>query len=157
MIFIFLNITAFLLLLCVISILVYIIRSDNLAIVEAEGFSMHPNISNGDVLIGSALPVDLTFLEPGEVYVFAQDIEGDDGSKETLFLIKRLAFQNDSGCFFVGDNAEDSIDSRSFGFVPVENVHYKIINLNGGEGLWRTILLRCVLGVAVAFKLYQRL
>ena len=151
-----LSILSLIILCTIIAILVYTIRRNDLYFVEAVGFSMHPTIKNGEVILGEALAEDDVLVD-GVIYAFNMDIEQEDGSISNMTLIKRLGHQDGGRCFFVGDNYSDSIDSRDFGYVEAENVFVKIIDLNGGENLWITMLLRCVLGVAVAFKLYQRL
>ncbi len=57
-------------------------------------------------------------LKPGDVVIFLQD------GKEK---IKRISEMKDNEVYVLGDHPETSIDSRQFGWLPIESVKAKII------------------------------
>lgn len=105
-----------------------------------DGPSMHPTFSEGQVVLvfrlayGLRLPQGLGgYLlrwadpRPGEVVVAENPQSGDP-------VVKRVAWTrpgppSDGGLelWILGDNAGDSLDSRSYGTVPVEKVAGRVL------------------------------
>lgn len=88
-------------------------------LVKVMGDSMYPTYHDGQFLKSVRLrPHDN--LKEGDVYVY-KTLKDD-------VVIKRLDHKNECGLFFIGDNIQCSFDSRSYGYVPRENVIAVIIN-----------------------------
>ena len=85
-----------------------------------EGTSMNPTLKNGEVVL-----VDRDAeIEVGDIVVAKHPIE------QTRELIKRVARINERGHYFlVGDNLEDSNDSRNFGAVTKDYIKGKVVAL----------------------------
>ena len=83
-----------------------------------EGNSMLPTLKDGEVVL-----VDRTAeIEVGDIVVARHPVE------QTSELIKRIARINEHGHYFlVGDNLEDSNDSRHFGAVTREYITGKVV------------------------------
>lgn len=87
--------------------------------IQVVGDSMFPTYCDGQYLKAKRV-TKTTVLDAGKVYVF-KTVRGD-------VAIKRLDHISSSGLFFKGDNIRCSFDSRSYGYVPRENVIAEIIN-----------------------------
>ena len=84
-----------------------------------EGKSMNPTLKDGEVVL-----VDREFekIEVGDIVVAKHPFE------QTGEVVKRVSSINELGHFFlVGDNLEDSEDSRHFGAVEREYIKGKVI------------------------------
>lgn len=88
-------------------------------IIEVVGDSMYPTYRNGEYLQSRRVTKTEKLIE-GKVYVYK--------SPTNEVVIKRLQHITPYGLFFVGDNIQCSFDSRSYGYIPRENVIAKIIN-----------------------------
>ena len=82
-----------------------------------EGRSMNPTLKDGEVVL-----VDREArIEVGDIVVARHPIEQGE-------VVKRVARITDPGHYFlVGDNLEDSIDSRHYGAVTREYIKGKVI------------------------------
>ncbi|HQU82148.1 MAG TPA: nickel-type superoxide dismutase maturation protease [Pyrinomonadaceae bacterium] len=83
-----------------------------------EGTSMNPTLYDGEVVL-----VDRN-SEPqvGDIVVAKHPVE------QTTEIVKRIQRINEHGHYFlVGDNAEDSNDSREFGAVRREYIKGKVV------------------------------
>lgn len=93
-------------------------------LIEFDGESMYPTYSDGELVRGSRI-FNKNF-KVGHVYVFTREKDG-----ETYNVIKRLSkikMVNDEVLlFFEGDNVEESIDSRFYGYVEANRVIAKVI------------------------------
>ena len=91
-------------------------------IVQICGYSMYPTLTDGEYYLGRRI-----FLKSkckiGKIYVYRPPYENE----EEKFVIKRLADIKDGKYFFLGDNADDSYDSRYYGYVPSKNVVAQLI------------------------------
>ena len=86
-------------------------------VIQICGYSMFPTLNDGEFYIGRRL-LRKTKCKVGKIYVYKPPYE-DDTEK---FVIKRLAGIKDGKYFFLGDNADDSYDSRYYGYVDSKNV-----------------------------------
>lgn len=87
--------------------------------VQVVGESMLPTYKNGQLLKAKRLSKTET-LTVGNVYVFK--------APYNKVVIKRLNYIDSNRLFFIGDNIQCSFDSRSYGYIPRENVIAEIIN-----------------------------
>ena len=83
-----------------------------------EGKSMSPTLNNGDVVL-----VDREAeIEVGDIVVAKHPIE------QNSEILKRVERINERGHYFlVGDNLEESSDSRHFGAVTREYIRGKVV------------------------------
>lgn len=82
-------------------------------IVRVCGSSMYPTLKDGEIYIGRRV-FRKSKCRTNEIYVFKPPYE----SREEKFVIKRLISVEEGKCyFFTGDNANESYDSRSYGYV----------------------------------------
>jgi signal peptidase I len=98
----------------------------------AQGHSMEPVIKNGNVLVisrlryGLRLPWQQNYLirwaqpKPGEIVIFY--------TPAGEIAVKRITHLTEWGNFYAeGDNSLTSYDSRSYGFIPVDNIIGKVL------------------------------
>lgn len=95
---------------------------------KVSGRSMYPTYKDGDLLLTTTL-FNRDKLEVGAVYVFKRLKDGE----ETL-VVKRLTDNVklpheglNNLCYFLGDNPEESYDSRHYGFVNAEDIIAKVL------------------------------
>ena len=83
-----------------------------------EGDSMRPTLKNGEVvLVEKAGQINV-----GDIVVAKHPVE------QTSEIVKRVERINEHGHYFlVGDNLEDSNDSRHFGAVTSEYIRGKVV------------------------------
>ena len=83
-----------------------------------EGKSMNPTLKDGEVVL-----VDREAeIKVGDIVVAKHPIE------QTSEIVKRVARINEHGHYFlVGDNLDDSIDSRHFGAITEEYIKGKVV------------------------------
>lgn len=84
-----------------------------------EGTSMNPTLKDGEVVLVDRKPEK---IEVGDIVVAKHPIE------QTGEIVKRVERINERGHYYlVGDNLEDSNDSRTFGAVTREYIKGKIV------------------------------
>ena len=81
--------------------------------IRVVGDSMFPTYHDGQ-LLPSMRVTRFVPLYDGRVYVFR--------SPYGKTVIKRLAYHDKSKCYFLGDNATVSYDSRAYGYVDRKNI-----------------------------------
>ncbi len=83
-----------------------------------EGRSMQPTLKDGEAVLVDRRAA----VEVGDIVVARHPLE------QTSEIIKRVAAINERGNYFlVGDNAEDSNDSRHFGAVTKKYISGKVV------------------------------
>lgn len=92
-------------------------------VVKICGDSMHPTLKNGEYYLGRRV-FRKSKCKVGRIYVFKPPYEEDRGER---FVIKRLyGIDYPKGgtpkCYFLGDNTEESYDSRHYGFVSCKDI-----------------------------------
>lgn len=91
-------------------------------VVKICGYSMFPTLTDGEFYLSKRV-LNKSKCTVGDIYVFRPPYY----SEEEKFVIKRLADIKDGKYFFLGDNAEDSYDSRYYGYVNSDNVVAQLI------------------------------
>lgn len=91
-------------------------------IVQICGYSMYPTLYDGEFHIGIRV-FRKSKCKVGEIYVFRPPYD----SEEQKFVIKRLTEVKDGKYYFLGDNPDESYDSRYYGFVDSRRVVARII------------------------------
>lgn len=87
-------------------------------IVKVSGNSMLPTLKPGQYCLVSPLPYYFSKPKPGDIIVAALP------NKE---VIKRIKTANTEGYFIVGDNENESTDSRNFGLIKGNKILAKIV------------------------------
>lgn len=91
--------------------------------VEIDGDSMYPTFENGEKVRSSRI---IGSLKEGCVYVYVREDYGD-----YYYVIKRLTSIKKEGnrtlCYFEGDNADNSLDSRHYGWIDSKNIVAKVV------------------------------
>lgn len=94
------------------------------------GYSMFPTFTDGEILIGRRVFKKNT-CKIGEVYVYTPPYATD----KEKFVVKRLARIRDNKdgtyYYFLGDNSNDSYDSRYYGYVSSKHIVAKIVENRG--------------------------
>lgn len=85
-----------------------------------HGYSMFPTYADGDIAIGRRFLFKRAVFK-GDVVVIRHP------ERKDRLLVKRVWEASERGVFVLGDNVNNSNDSRNFGYVPVRNVVTKII------------------------------
>lgn len=91
---------------------------DYLVVVRVDGDSMFPTLRNKWIYLALKTHKRPT---PGKIYIYY--------NPQGVPVIKRLKYINeDNGlCYFLGDNSNNSIDSRHYGFIKEENIIAELI------------------------------
>ena len=95
-------------------------------IVQICGYSMFPTLLDGEVFLSKRV-FRKSKCKAGKIYVYRPPYD----SNEERFVIKRLAFIQDGKYYFLGDNANDSYDSRYYGYVDSKNVVAQLLTRRG--------------------------
>ncbi len=85
---------------------------------KIEDLSMEPTLSPDDYVLVSGFPYLFRNPKTGDVIVFRL------GGKN---LIKRIRDVSQRGYFVIGDNKENSMDSKKFGLIKKEQIIGKVI------------------------------
>ncbi len=89
-----------------------------LSIFRVSGHSMEPTIIQGHFVMVSVIPYLFYNPQVGDIVVF---------QRNGKMLIKRVEKKEDAKYFLVGDNRNDSLDSRKIGLVDRQNILGKVI------------------------------
>ena len=106
----------------VVSILVLLLVLFLFPVIRICGYSMFPTLLDGEFYLGRRI-FRKSKCKVGKIYVYRPPYE----SEEEKFVIKRLAHIEGRKYFFLGDNADDSYDSRYYGYVDSKNVVAQLI------------------------------
>jgi nickel-type superoxide dismutase maturation protease len=82
------------------------------------GHSMEPTLKSGDTVLVSSLPY--VFKSPQQNDIIAAKMDGK-------VMIKRITKEEDNSYFLIGDNPNDSYDSRKFGMIARKDILGKVI------------------------------
>lgn len=100
-----------------------------------DGCSMYPTYNDGEIVRGTRI-FNTKHFKVGDIYVYHRTNE----EGETYPVIKRLdevkVTTHGTYLYFLGDNSQNSIDSRDYGYVESTKVIAKIIkpkNIKEGE------------------------
>jgi len=85
--------------------------------IKVVGRSMEPSLKHNQIILASSVPFFFRKPKVGDIVVL----------KKKKFIIKRIAKINKNKFFVVGDNKEESTDSRNFGWIFKQNIVGKII------------------------------
>ena len=88
-------------------------------LIEVEGFSMFPTYKDGEFLHGYRF---FRTLKVGDVVVYKLKRNG-----EKRIVIKRISDIKGDTIYLLGDNFDESYDSRNYGYVPKKDIVCKII------------------------------
>lgn len=84
-----------------------------------EGTSMNPTLKDGEIVLVDREAVN---IEIGDIVIAKHPVE------QNSEVVKRVARINERGHYFlVGDNSEDSEDSRHYGAVTREYIKGKVV------------------------------
>lgn len=84
-----------------------------------EGTSMNPTLKDGEIVLVDREPA---LIEIGDIVIARHPIE------QTSEVVKRVERINERGHYFlVGDNLEDSEDSRHYGAVTRDYIKGKVV------------------------------
>ena len=89
-------------------------------LIKVTGRSLQPDYLDGDFVVASKIPILFGKLRPGDVIVFRHEVYG------TLIKIVEW-FHPDQDEIFVVGLQENSIDSRKFGPISLQDVIGKVI------------------------------
>lgn len=101
--------------------------------------SMEPTYHDGDIGI-AVIARNPRSVEVGDVVVFPY---------KGLNLIKRVSEKRDNGVFVLGDNYDNSVDSRVFGVVPYEEIKFRVLAV--GPGWIKYAVIIAIAGALVAY------
>ena len=104
----------------------------NISIVKGQ--SMLPTIKDGDILIKKKFSLGKSPIQKGDIIVLSSEklitrinllLRGNLGSN----LVKRVSSVEKDGVFAIGDNQENSLDSRVFGLVNFKDIKFVITSI----------------------------
>ena len=95
-------------------------------VVQICGYSMFPTLIDREVYFGRRI-FRKSKCKVGNIYIYRPPYESD----EERFVIKRLMYIQDGKYFFLGDNPDDSYDSRYYGYVDSKNVVAQLLTRKG--------------------------
>ena len=85
------------------------------------GDSMYPTYKDGEYLI--SLPVRFSKINVGDVLIFKTPYDPKRVVIKRVNMISTFTKE----LFFLGDNLDNSYDSRNYGFIPYKNVLGKLV------------------------------
>lgn len=114
-------------------------------VVSVSGDSMYPTMEDGDFVLCSVVK-DADSLEIGDIVVFKND---DKLLIKRILLTEGMTYKQEGSSVFVGnnqlfvigDNTDNSRDSREFGPISAEDVIYKGQVIIPSSFFWMTLVL----------------
>jgi len=107
--------------------IIYMIKNEY-TIIRVNGWSMNPTLKHGQLYLLTRSMDDWYYggLEVGRIYVICPPHTGHNSIKR----LKSIKHNSTSGGFYLwfeGDNKEDSIDSRNYGFLRETDVIGRVV------------------------------
>lgn len=94
--------------------------------ITVYGNSMYPTYIDGQKLRAKRI-TRFEKLQIGAVYVFYAPDDEDKALIKRLVYIHKSNYSHIEYCYFLGDNAIESRDSRKFGYVSRKNIIAKVL------------------------------
>jgi len=85
---------------------------------KISGHSMEPILRDGEQVIATNLPLFFRMLKINDIIVF---------KKYGKFFVKKISKITKDQYFVIGENKNDSLDSRKFGLVSFKDILGKVI------------------------------
>lgn len=108
----------------VLIIIVLVVLHYVFPLIQVIGDSMYPTYKNSEVIIGNRL-FRKSKLKVGQVIIYKCPTDG-------LTVIKRIAeirvYEGKQFFYCLGDNPDNSNDSRNYGYVSSDNLICKVVN-----------------------------
>ena len=95
-------------------------------VIQICGYSMFPTLIDKEFYFGRRI-FRKDKCKVGKIYVYRPPYDSD----EEKFVIKRLAEVKNGKYYFLGDNPDDSYDSRYYGYVDSKNVVAQLLTRKG--------------------------
>ena len=108
----------------VLVVIVYVV-----SITQVVGNSMHPTLKDGEILILNKLKYKITEVKRGDIISLKYaDTYISTNLKYDDFDLKTLGYEKipDGYYFVLGDNRENSMDSREIGLIPKKDIIGKV-------------------------------
>lgn len=85
------------------------------------GNSMYPTLKDGEFILVTRV-LDQFELKSGDIVIADPPM-----SYHGEYVVKRIRDIKDGSVFLLGDNRDDSYDSREYGYIPVSSVKFKMV------------------------------
>ena len=106
----------------VLVVLVVLVLRRKFPIARIIGPSMEPTYHQNNLVPCKRIHVrSVKQLTVGNIYIFRSPLD------TKKLVIKRLVSVSKTECYFMGDNPLQSLDSRFYGYVPLENIVAEVI------------------------------
>jgi nickel-type superoxide dismutase maturation protease len=93
-----------------------------IAIFKVKDKSMQPSLNDGDYIIVSRVSYLFNSPKPSEIIVLKHPLNG-------MLIVKRIAHERNGMFYVTGDNAKESEDSRSFGYISRAAIFGKVLRI----------------------------
>jgi len=87
-----------------------------------DGVSMAPTLSSGDIVV----TIDAWSIKPGDIVIF-RNPDWEKWPEDEQIWIKRVDHEKDGKFWLLGDNTEESYDSRQIGYVKRTLIYKKAV------------------------------
>lgn len=107
--------------LCIVVIGFILFRS--FPLIQVVGSSMYPTYKDGEIIVGTRL-YRKSKLKVGDVIVYSSPTD----NKKVIKRISSILRDGSMSLYCLGDNAEESYDSRYYGYFSSKLVICKVVN-----------------------------